>query len=272
MNSNPKSVTQNKMKRLENKTALITGGNAGIGYETAKEFLSQGADVIITARNKSKLDDAVKSLGHGANGILSDASSMDDINALPEKVKAFISHLDILFLNAGYYNIVPFEMNNEDYFDAMNQIYNRGVYFTIQKMLPIIHPGGSIIITNTITVNKTMPAGFSALIAAKGAAVALGRALANELAPRNIRVNTLSPGGIIDTPGALKSVSMALGVTRASPEQVEVFSQNMLPGIPMKRFGKAAEVAKSVLFLASDDSSYVTGTDLVVDGGKSITW
>jgi NAD(P)-dependent dehydrogenase (short-subunit alcohol dehydrogenase family) len=163
-------------------------------------------------------------------------------------------------------------MNKEEYFDTMNQIYNRGVYFTIQKLLPMIQSGGSIVMTNTIAVNKTMPAGFSALIAAKGAAVALGRALANELAPRNIRVNTLSPGGIIDTPGALKSVSMAMGVPSASPEQVEAFSNNMLPGIPMKRFGKAAEVAKSVLFLASDDSSYVTGTDLIVDGGKSITW
>jgi NAD(P)-dependent dehydrogenase (short-subunit alcohol dehydrogenase family) len=260
------------MNRLKNKVALITGGNAGIGYATAKEFLDQGAKVIITARNKSKLDEAVNSLGDGARGILSDASSMDDIMALPEKVKAIVSKLDILFLNAGYYNIVPFEMNNEEYFDAMNQIYNRGVYFSIQKLLPIIQSGSSIVITNTIAVNKTMPAGFSALIAAKGAAVALGRALANELAPRNIRVNTLSPGGIIDTPGALKSVSMAMGVPSASPEQVEAFSQNMLPGIPMKRFGKAAEVAKSVLFLASDDSSYITGTDLVVDGGKSITW
>ena len=260
------------MKRLENKTALITGGNAGIGYATAKEFISQGANVIITARDKSRLDEALKSLASGAHGILSDASSMDDIMALPEKVKVIASSLDILFLNAGYYNIVPFEMNNEEYFDTMNQIYNRGIYFTIQKLLPIIGPGSSIVITNTIAVNKTMPAGFSALIAAKGAAAALGRALANELAPRNIRVNTLSPGGIIDTPGALKSVSMAMGVTSAGPEQVEAFSQNMLPGIPMKRFGKANEVAKSVLFLASDDSSYVTGIDLIVDGGKSITW
>lgn len=117
-----------------------------------------------------------------------------------------------------------------------------------------------------------MPASFSALISAKGAAVALGRALANELAPKNIRVNTVSPGGIIDTPGAMKTMSMALGVEEPSPEQIEAFSAGMLPGIPMKRFGKADEVAKSVLFLASDDSSYVTGVDLIVDGGKSITW
>lgn len=260
------------MKRLENKVALITGGNSGIGYSTAKEFLKQGANVIITARNKSKLEEAVKSLGTGAHGILSDASSMEDIMDLPAKVRAISEKLDIVFLNAGYYNIVPFAMNNEEYYDTMNQIYNRGVYFSIQKLLPIIPSGSSIVITNTIAVNKTMPAGMSALIAAKGASLALSRALANELAPKHIRVNTVSPGAIIDTPGALKTISMALGVDTPSPEQMDAFAAGMLPGIPMKRFGMADEVAKVVLFLASNDSSYVTGIDLIVDGGKSITW
>lgn len=260
------------MKRLENKVALITGGNAGIGYATAKEFIKQGAKVIITARNKSKLDEAVKSLGDGAHGILSDAESMNDVTALPEKVKTITGKLDIMFLNAGYYDIVPFELNTEVYFDAMNQVYNKGVYFTIQLLLPLMQTGGSIVMTNTIAVNQTLPAGFSVMLVAKGAASTISRVLANELAPKNIRVNTVSPGGIIDTPGALKTISKAMGVTRVTPEHVEAFSQNTLPGIPMKRFGKADEVAKAVLFLASDDSSYVTGVDLRVDGGKSITW
>ena len=260
------------MKRLENKIALVTGGNSGIGYATAKEFVDQGAKVIITARDETKLNEAVKSLGKNAFGILSDASSANNITSLSEKVKAITNKLDILFLNAGNYNIVPFEDNKEDYFDAMNQIYNKGVFFTIQHLLPFIQPGGSIIITNTIAVNKTIPAGYSVLIAAKGAAMAMSRVLANELAAKNIRVNTVSPGAIIDTPGALKTISMYMGVASASPEQVAAFSQNMLPGIPLKRLGKAAEVAKAVLFLASDESSYVTGIDLAVDGGKSITW
>lgn len=260
------------MKRLENKVALITGGNAGIGHATAKEFLAQGAKVIITARNPSKLDEAVKFLGDGAYGILSDAESMDDVKALPVEVKAITDKLDILFLNAGYYEIAPFEFNTGAYFDAMNQVYNKGVYFTIQQLLPLMQGGGSIVITNTIAVNKTLPAGFSAMLIAKGAAFTMSRVLANELAPNNIRVNTVSPGGIIDTPGALKTISKALGVASAGPEHVEAFSQHTLPGIPMKRFGLAAEVAKAVLFLASDESSYVTGIDLVVDGGKSITW
>ena len=259
------------MKRLENKTALVTGGNSGIGYATAKEFLSQGARVIITARDLAKLNDAVRSLGANAYGILSDASSSKDIEALPSHVHNLAEKLDIVFLNAGYYHLLPFEENTEEYFDSMHHLYNRGVFFTIQKLLPIIQSDGSVIINNTIAVNKTVP-GMSAMIAAKGAALALARALATELAAKNIRVNTVSPGAIIDTPGALKTISAVLGVTSASPEQIDAFSQNMLPGIPLRRFGVAAEIAKAVLFLASDEASYITGADLPVDGGKSIVW
>lgn len=242
-----------------------------MGYATAKEFLAQGANVIITARNQSKLDEALQSLGSGVQGILSDAADMKDIISLPEKVKALTQQLDILFLNAGSYNIVPFEFNKEDYYDTMHQVYNKGVFFTIQHLLPIIPSGGSIIINSTIAVNKTIP-GYSSLIVAKGAATALSRVLANELAAKNIRVNTVSPGAIIDTPGALKTIAMVLGVKEPGPEQIQQFAAHVIPGIPMKRFGQAHEIAKGVLFLASDDSSYVTGTDLVIDGGKSIAW
>lgn len=259
------------MKRLENKTALVTGGNSGMGYATAKEFLAQGANVIITARDQSKLDGALKSLGSGVHGILSDAADMDDVIALPEKIKTLTKKLDVLFLNAGSYKIMPFELNLEDYFDTIHQVHNKGVFFTIQRLLAIIPSGGSIVINNTIAVNKTIP-GYSSLIAAKGAVVALTRVLANELGAKNIRVNTISPGAIIDTPGAVKTIAMAMGVSKPSPEQIQMFAENIIPGIPMKRFGKAQEIAKAVLFLASDESSYITGTDLTVDGGKSIAW
>ena len=242
-----------------------------MGYATAKEFLAQGATVIITARDQSKLDEALQSLGSGVHGILSDAADRNDIIALPEKIKAITQQLDILFLNAGSYRIVPFELNQEDYFDNIHQVLNKGVFFTIQQLLPIIPPDGSIIINNTIAVNKTIP-GYSSFLAAKGAAMALSKALANELAAKNIRVNTISPGAIIDTPGAKKTIAMALGVSDPTPEQIEQFAEYIIPGIPMKRFGKAHEIAKAVLFLASDESSYVTGLDLVVDGGKSIAW
>jgi NAD(P)-dependent dehydrogenase (short-subunit alcohol dehydrogenase family) len=259
------------MKRLENKTALITGGNAGMGYATAKEFLAQGARVIITARNQSKLDEALKSLGKGAYGILSDAGDRNDILALPEKIKAISQKLDILFLNAGFYKILPFELNDEEYYDNIHQVHNKGVFLTVQKLLPIIPSGSSIIINNTIAVNRTIP-GYSSFLTAKGAVYILSRALANELAAKNIRVNTISPGGIIDTPGALNTIAMVLGVEKPSPEQIQLFTDSLIPSIPLNRLGKADEIAKAVLFLASDDSSYVTGTDLVVDGGKSIAW
>jgi NAD(P)-dependent dehydrogenase (short-subunit alcohol dehydrogenase family) len=259
------------MKRLENKTALITGGNGGMGFATAKEFLAQGAKVIITARNPFKLDDALKTLGSGAHGILSDAGDRNDILSLPDKIKTITPKLDILFLNAGYYKILPFESNGEEYYDTINLVHNKGVYLTIQKLVPLIPSGGSIIINNTIAVNRTIP-GYSAFLAAKGAVYILSRALANELAAKNIRVNTISPGGIIDTPGALNTIAMVLGVDKPGPDQIQMFIDTLVPTIPLNRLGKADEIAKAVLFLASEDSSYITGTDLVVDGGKSIAW
>jgi NAD(P)-dependent dehydrogenase (short-subunit alcohol dehydrogenase family) len=258
------------MKRLENKTALITGGNSGIGYATAREFLAHGAKVMITARNKKKLDEAVKSLGPNAFGILSDAANMEEIAALPKKVNALTSKLDVLFLNAGIFNAAPFEFSTEESYDNIHRIHSKSVFFTIQKLLPIIPSGGSVIINVTIGINTTMQ-GLSTTIAAKGTVAALSKALANELGVKNIRVNTVSPGAIT-TPGVMKVASSFYGVSEATPEQYEQFLAPIIPSIPMKRPGEAHEVAKAVLFLASDDSSYVSGSDLVVDGGKSIAW
>ena len=258
------------MKRLENKIALITGGSGGIGYATAKEFIAQGAEVIITGRNPSKLDTAVQSLGHKTHGIISDAADMKAIAQLPEKVRAFTRILDILFVNAASYTIAPFEQHTEASYDAIQNSNAKGVFFIIQKLLPLIPPGGSIILNGTISVNQTL-FGISPLIAAKAAITSLGKALANELAAKSIRVNTVSPGAI-KTPGAMKTAASFLGVETLTPEHLEAFSKQILPGIPMKRLGEPEEIAKAVLFFASDDSSYVTGSDLVIDGGKSIAW
>jgi NAD(P)-dependent dehydrogenase (short-subunit alcohol dehydrogenase family) len=258
------------MKRLENKVALVTGGSSGIGFDTAKEFLAQGATVIITARNKARLDEALNSLGKGAYGIVSDAADMKEIAKLPEIIRGIADRLDILFLNAGWYIIAPFEMQSENDYDNVHNANAKGAFFAIQKLLPLIPEGGSIILNGTITVNTAMP-GISPLIAAKGAITALGRSLAVELAAKGIRVNIISPGAI-KTPGALRSASKFMGVESASPELLEEFAKNLLPLIPMKRLGESKEIAKAVLFLASDDSSYVTGADLVIDGGKSIAW
>jgi NAD(P)-dependent dehydrogenase (short-subunit alcohol dehydrogenase family) len=258
------------MKRLENKVALVTGGTSGIGYAAAHEFLAQGADVIITSRSKVGLDKALDSLGKGVQGIISDASDMEEIAKLPHIVEAASGRLDILFLNASSDAIAPFEMQTEEIYDHTFNANAKGVFFTIQNLLPLIPKGGSIILNGTITVNTAMP-GISPLIAAKGAMVALAKSLAVELAAKGIRVNSLSPGAI-KTPGAIEKAGMFMGFGKLTSEQFEEFAKNITKGIPMKRLGESIEIAKAALFLASDESSYVTGTDLVVDGGKSIAW
>jgi NAD(P)-dependent dehydrogenase (short-subunit alcohol dehydrogenase family) len=258
------------MKRLENKVAFITGGTRGIGYATAKEFLVQGAEVIITSRSKSRLDEALDSLGKGSHGFVSDASDLEEIAKLPEAIKTISGKLNILFLNASSDFISPFEMQSEDIYDKTFNSNAKGVFFTIQNLLPLIPEGGSVILNGTIAVNTAMP-GISPLIAAKGAAVALARSLAVELAARGIRVNSISAGAV-KTPGAVEKAAKFMGVDKLAPEEFEEFAKNITQGIPIKRLAESAEIAKAVLFLASDESSYVTGTDLVVDGGKSITW
>jgi NAD(P)-dependent dehydrogenase (short-subunit alcohol dehydrogenase family) len=258
------------MNRLENKVALITGGTSGIGYATAKEFLAQGAKVIITSRNRAKLDVTLRSLGVGAYGIVSDASNMHEIEKLPDEIRPLTSTINILFLNASSDVIAPFEQQTESIYDKTHTANAKGVFFTIQKLLPLIPQGSSIILNSTIAINTPMP-GISALIAAKAAGAALGRSLALELAAKGIRVNSISPGAI-KTPGAIEKAARFAGVDSFTPGAFEEFAKNMAVAIPLKRLGEADEIAKAILFLASDDSSYVTGADLVADGGKSIAW
>ena len=258
------------MKRLENKVALVTGGTRGIGYAVAQEFLVQGADVIITSRSTTRLNEALDSLGQGAHGIVSDATDIKEIAKLPDAIKTISDRLDVLFLNASSDAVGPFEMHSEESFDNTFNSNAKGVFFTIRHLLPLIPEGGSIILNGTITINTAMP-GISPLIAAKGAMAALGRSLAIELAAKGIRVNNLSPGAV-RTPGAVEKAAKFAGVDKFAPEEFEEFAKNLTDGIPMKRLGESTEIAKAVLFLASDESSYITGADLVVDGGKSIAW
>jgi NAD(P)-dependent dehydrogenase (short-subunit alcohol dehydrogenase family) len=258
------------MHRLTNKVALITGGTSGIGYATAKEFLAQGAEVIITSRSKTRLDEALNSLGKGAYGIISDASEIKEIANLADSVRAISERLDVLFLNASSDDIAPFEMQTEDLYDRIHNANGKGVFFTIQKLLPLIPQGGSVILNSTIAVNTAM-FGISSLIVAKGAVAAMTKTLAVELAAKGIRVNSIS-AGVIKTPGAKQKAAKFLGVEALSNEQFDEFAKNMSQSIPLKRLGESTEVAKAALFLASDESSYVTGSDLVVDGGKSSAW
>lgn len=250
------------MNRLEGKRAVITGGNSGIGYATAALFLSEGAQVIITGRREDAVNEAVKSLGKGVTGIVSDAINMAQINALPELVSERFKQVDILFANAGVGLFAPFEQTTEDIFNSNLDINFKGVFFTVQGLLPMIPNGGSIILNATVLVHNGLH-GSTAYSASKGAVLTLGKTLAMELADRNIRVNCISPGPI-NTP-----IYSKLGMDEAALQE---FSSGVLAKIPLKRFGDAQDIARAALFLASSDSTFMTGSEVLVDGGKSKTF
>lgn len=250
------------MKRLEGKTAVITGGNSGIGYATAELFANEGANVIITGRRESAVRDAVTTLGKGVIGLVSDAKDMGDVASLPAQIERHAKQIDILFANAGVGIFAPFDQTTEEVFDSNLDINFKGVFFTIQGLLPLIASGGSIILNSTILVHSGLQ-GSAAYSASKAAVLALGKTLAMELADRNIRVNSISPGPI-STP-----IYSKLGMT---DEALEEFAASIQAKIPMKRFGEALDIAQAALFLASPDSSFMTGSEIQVDGGKSKTF
>lgn len=247
------------MSKLANKTALITGGNSGIGFATAEAFIAEGAKVIITGRNTQAIAEAVEKLGSNARGIVSDAANMADIKALPAQVG---ERLDIVFYNAGVAQFAPVADMTEEMYDANLHINFKGAFFTIQKLIPQLNDGASIIFNGTFLGHNTM-AGNSAYGASKAALIHLAKTLAVELADRKIRANTVSPGAI-STP-----IYSKLGM---NDEQLSAFAAGFIPKIPMGRFGEATEIAKAVVFFASDDSSYVTGSELLVDGGTGVQW
>ncbi|MCD0471341.1 SDR family oxidoreductase [Flavobacterium sp. JAS] len=246
------------MKNLENKVAIITGGNSGIGYATAAEFVSKGAKVIVTGRNKESLVKAETELG--VTGIVSDQSDLKSIDNLVAEVKAKFGKVDILFLNAGVASFAPVDSASEEHYDSIMNINVKGVYFTVQKVLPILNDGGSIIFNTSINAHVGMP-NSSVYAASKAAVLSLNRVFATELAPRKIRVNAVSPGPV-ETPLYGK-----LGLEKA---EVEGFGAILGEKILLKRFGQSSEIANTVRFLASDDASFITGTEIVVDGGLTV--
>ncbi|RZJ56089.1 MAG: SDR family oxidoreductase [Flavobacterium sp.] len=243
------------MKNLENKVALVTGGNSGIGYAAAAVLAERGAKVIVTGRNKEALDRAEKELN--VTGIVADQSDLKSIDNLVVEVAAKFGKIDTIFLNAGIAAFAPLESASEDHFDSIMNVNVKGVYFTLQKLLPILNDGGSVIFNTSVNASIGMP-NSSVYAASKGAILSLNRVFATELAPRKIRINAISPGPV-ETPLYGK-----LGL-----EQAEVEGLGALLGdkILLKRFGKAEEIGKTVAFLASDDSAFITGTEIVVDGG-----
>ena len=243
--------------RLKDKVAFITGGTSGIGLETAKLFRAEGAQLAIVGSDSGRLEAAGKELGKDVLLLRADLRKVSDIETDVEKAKAKYGHIDVVFANAGATKVAPLEAVTPQLIEEDFALNFSGVFFTIQKTVPFIPKGGSIIITTSF-LNTVGLQGLSILSATKAATRSLVRTLGAELAPRGIRVNAVSPGAI-STPFYSK-----MGLTEA---QVKGVAEGLQAKIALKRFGEAAELAKSVLFLASDDSSYTTGIELVVDGG-----
>ena len=244
---------------LEGKVAVITGGNSGIGLATAQRFVEEGADVFITGRRQSELDAAVKQIGKNVTGVQGDVSNLADLDRLYDTVKQQKGRIDVLFANAGVGEFVPLEAITEAHFDKTFNINVKGLLFTVQKALPLFQDGGSIILTTSIASSKGAGA-LSVYSATKAAIRSFARTWTVDLKHRKIRVNAISPGSI-DTPGFRGSLQTA--------EQLEQFKASVVATIPLGRIGSPEDVAKVVSFLASDDSSYVTGIELFVDGGMA---
>jgi NAD(P)-dependent dehydrogenase (short-subunit alcohol dehydrogenase family) len=258
-------VEEKYMSKLEGKVAVVTGGSSGIGLATAQQFVSDGAYVFITGRRQSELDAAVKQISKNNNnvtGVQGDVSNLADLDRLYAAVKEQKGHIDILFANAGVGELVPLGEITEAHFDKTFGINVKGVLFTVQKALPLFQDddsGGSIILNASIAASKGVEAS-SVYSATKAAIRSFARTWTVELKHRKIRVNAISPG-MIDTP--------ALNGLAQSREQIEQFKTSFVSNVPLSRMGNPDEVAKAVSFLASDDSSYVTGIELFVDGGMT---
>jgi NAD(P)-dependent dehydrogenase (short-subunit alcohol dehydrogenase family) len=245
------------MKRLEGKTALITGGTTGIGLETARRFVAEGAKVAITGSNKDNLAAAAKDLGAGVLVIRSDAASSADRAALAAEIAAKFGKLDILFANAGVGTFGPLESFAETEFDRQIAINVKGPLFLVKELLPHFSAKASIVLNASIVAHVGL-GGSAVYTATKGAVLSLARALAVELVGRGIRVNTISPGPIA-TP-----IYDKLGMPA---DQVAAMAEQIKGSVPMKRFGLPVEIAQGAVFLGSDESSYMTAGELVIDGG-----
>ena len=248
------------MKKLEGKIAVITGGSSGIGLATAKRFVEEGAHVVITGRREKELAEAAVSIERNVTTFVGDVSSLEDLDRLYVVVKENHGHIDILFANAGAGTVAPLAVATEAHFDQTFDVNVKGLFFTVQKALPLFKDGGSVILNSSVSNVLGLP-GFSAYAASKAAVRSFSRAWTLELKDRNIRVNTMSPGAI-DTP----ALATTTGLTA---EQAEQAVAQFTTQIPMGRRGMPEEIAAAVVFLASDESSYITGVDLAVDGGMA---
>lgn len=243
------------MKRFENKVAVITGGNSGIGLATARLLKSEGAKVAIIGRDKVTLDSAAQDIG--AMAIHADVSHVADIENAYKEIASKLGRFDVLFANAGIYKGLALEQTTESFFDEQVTINFKGVFFTVQKALPYLNDGASIVLNSSVVNVKGWP-GISVYSATKAAVRSLARTFSAELLPRKIRVNTISPGATF-TP--------IFGRLGLSEQELKATADGILATIPAKRFGTAEDIAHAVAYLASTESSYVIGAELSVDGG-----
>jgi|SRR5882762_3521397 len=245
------------MKKLERKIALVTGGNSGIGLGTAKEFVNEGAYVFITGRRDPELAAAVKEIGKNVTGVPGDVSNLGDLDRLFAQIKQEKGKLDIVFANAGVARYAPLGTITEEFYDSIFNINVKGLVFTVQKALPLLPDGASIVLNASIVASKGLSSN-SVYSATKAAVRSFARTWTTDLKDRRIRVNAVSPGSI-DTPG----LSDLLASSDTGQQRLKMISN----AVPLGRLGTPNEIAKAVVFLASDDSSYITGTELFVDGG-----
>jgi NAD(P)-dependent dehydrogenase (short-subunit alcohol dehydrogenase family) len=242
------------MGKLEGKIALITGGNGGIGLATAKQFVNEGAYVFITGRRQPELARAVKEIGRNVTGVQGDVANLGDLDRLFAQIKREKGKLDIVFANAGSAKFAPLGKITEEHYDALFNSNVKGLLFTVQKALPLLPDGASIILNASVVASRAIAPEWSVYSATKAAVRSFARTWTTDLKDRRIRVNAVSPG-YTDTP--------PWHSMEAAEERMKFISNS----VPLGRFGTPDEIAKAVVFLASDDASYITGTELFVDGG-----
>ena len=248
------------MQRFKNKTILITGGTNGMGLATAEQFIQEGGRAVITGRSEETVRKALEKLGENAFGIVSNAGEMRDLMNLRNEVLKYTENIDVLFPNAGYGRFAPIENVKTEQFDELFNMLVKGPFFTVQQILPMMKKGSSVIFNTSVATEIAMP-NFSVYSAAKSAVQSFIKTFAVELTERGIRVNGISPGHI---------KTNIFNNTGLTAEQVDQAVTGIIPTIPFKRQGEPAEIANTVLFLASDDASYIHGAEIKVDAGISV--